>query len=58
MFERKGALAFFCSNNQNNQLEGQLRNSIYNQFICHNGGQLNSSCNKFTINLFDVQQTY
>ena len=35
-FENKGTLDFFCSNNQGNQLKGQLRNSIYNPFICHN----------------------
>lgn len=33
MFESKGTLDFFCSNNERNQLKGQLRNSIYNQAV-------------------------
>lgn len=33
MFESKGTLDFFCSNNQSNQLKAQLRNSIYNQAV-------------------------
>lgn len=57
-FESKGISDFSCSNNQSNCLKGHWRNRTYNQFMCRNCRQLNSNCNRVTINLLNVEQTH